>query len=214
LAAIAGKPLDRYQVNFKDEQRAKMHAFAVLRSTKQGQSVLRHTLKMGRCGICLPWCALYMQLHRKLSRLTDTGGRTSCRMVSLAPAQTSGKSQQRVRPLNASGEPAKPERTDSGSDKAEKKSDSSAVTDAARAVAKATSANGSGSGSGRSSSRAGGEAGGRTKRSKMTFEEAKENVTKALGVAGSHTSMIQVGMAASLPPYQLQCAESIAHVLD
>lgn len=48
LAAIAGKPLDRYQVNFKDEQRAKMHAFAVLRSTKQGQSVLRHTLKMGR----------------------------------------------------------------------------------------------------------------------------------------------------------------------
>jgi uncharacterized CHY-type Zn-finger protein len=49
LAAIAGKPLDRYQVNFKDEQRAKMHAFAVLRSSKQGQSVLRHTLKMGRC---------------------------------------------------------------------------------------------------------------------------------------------------------------------
>ena len=49
LAAIAGKPLDRYQVNFKDEQRAKMQAFAVLRSSKQGQSVLRHTLKMGRC---------------------------------------------------------------------------------------------------------------------------------------------------------------------
>ena len=50
LAAVAGKPLDRYQANFKDEQRAKMHAFGVLRNSgKQGQSILRHTLKMGRC---------------------------------------------------------------------------------------------------------------------------------------------------------------------
>lgn len=55
LATIAGKPLDRYQVNFKDEQRAKMHAFAILRSSKQGQSVLRHTLKMGRCSFLFPY---------------------------------------------------------------------------------------------------------------------------------------------------------------
>jgi hypothetical protein len=120
----------------------------------------------------------------------------SRRMVSLAPAQNSGRSQQRVRPLNANGEPLKPERTDSGSEKAEKKPESASAADAAKAVAKATSANGSGSGSSRGSARAGGEASGRTKKSKMTFEEAKENVTKALGVAGSHTSMIQVWMTA------------------
>lgn len=45
-----GKPLDRYQENFKDEQRAKMHAFDVLRNSgKQAQSILRHTCKIGRC---------------------------------------------------------------------------------------------------------------------------------------------------------------------
>lgn len=108
-------------------------------------------------------------------------------MVSLAPAQHSGKSQQRVRPLNANGEPSKPERTDSGSEKAEQKPEGAAA-DAAKAVAKATAANGSGRGSAKASS----EASGRGKRTKMTFEEAKENVSKALGVAGSHTSMIQV----------------------
>jgi hypothetical protein len=118
-------------------------------------------------------------------------------MVSLAPTQQSAKSQQRTRPLNAKGEPLKPERTNSGgsSERAEKekRSEGGATTDAAKAAAKATSANGSGSGSSRGSARAGGEAGAaRTKRTKMTFEEATQNVTRALGVAGSHTSMIQV----------------------
>lgn len=121
------------------------------------------------------------------------------RMVSLAPTQQSTKSQQRTRPLNAKGEPLKPERTNSGGsseraekERAEKRSEGGAAADAAKAAAKSASANGSGSGSSRGSARAGGEAGARTKRTKMTFEEATQNVTKALGVAGSHTSMIQV----------------------
>ena len=117
-------------------------------------------------------------------------------MVSLAPTQQSTKSQQRTRPLNAKGEPLKPERTNSGGSneraEKEKRSEGGAATDAAKAAAKAASANGSGSGSSRGSARAGAEAGARTKRTKMTFEEATQNVTKALGVAGSHTSMIQV----------------------
>ncbi len=61
---IASKPLDRYQANFKDEQRAKMHAFAVLRgSGKQGQSVLRHTLKMGKCVVCIPHAGTLDQIR-------------------------------------------------------------------------------------------------------------------------------------------------------
>jgi hypothetical protein len=114
-------------------------------------------------------------------------------MVSLVPTQQSTKSQQRTRPLNAKGEPLKPERTNSGGsgDKAEKKSEGGAAANAAKAAAKAASANGSGSGRG-SARTGGGASSGRTKRTKMTFEEATQNVTKALGVAGSHTSMIQV----------------------
>lgn len=111
-------------------------------------------------------------------------------MVSLTPAKESIKSQQRVRPLNANGDVGKPERTDSGSDKAEKKSGAAAeaAKDAGRDGCRHPAANGSG----RGASKASGEGSGRHKRHKMTFEEAKENVTSALGVAGSHTSMIQV----------------------
>jgi hypothetical protein len=137
-------------------------------------------------------------------------------MVSLAPTQQSTKSQQRTRPLNAKGEPLKPERTNSGGsgDKAEKKSEGGAAVDAAKAAAKAASANGSGSGSSRGSARTGGEASsGRTKRTKMTFEEATQNVTKALGVAGSHTSMIQVrGPHSSFARCTIICHHQRMHV--
>ena len=50
LAHIAAKPLDRYQPNFKSEQRAKMQAFNTLRgSGKEAQSVLRRTAGLGKC---------------------------------------------------------------------------------------------------------------------------------------------------------------------
>lgn len=114
-------------------------------------------------------------------------------MVSLTPAQNSGKSQQRVRLLNANGEPSKPERTDSGSEKAEKKPEAAAAADSPKSAANGLSRGAvSANDSSRGGTKSGGEASGRGKRSKMTFEEAKTNVTNALGVAGSHTSMIQV----------------------
>ncbi len=49
LAAVAAKPLDRYQDNFKSEQRAKMNAFAILRASgRDAHRVLRKTAGLGK----------------------------------------------------------------------------------------------------------------------------------------------------------------------
>ena len=49
LAAVAAKPLDRYQDNFKSEQRAKMNAFAILRASgRDAHRVLRRTAGLGK----------------------------------------------------------------------------------------------------------------------------------------------------------------------
>jgi len=49
LAAVAAKPLDRYQDNFRSEQRAKMNAFAILRASgRDAHRVLRRTAGLGK----------------------------------------------------------------------------------------------------------------------------------------------------------------------
>lgn len=120
LADIAGKPLDRYQENFKDEQRAKMHAFGVLRSSgRQAQSILRHTCKIGR-------------------------------MVNLTAPET--KSQRKTRKEDATG--SQP------SSRPANAAESGADLDSSRTQ-------------------------------KMTWEQVKAAIETSLGVAGSHTQMIQ-----------------------
>lgn len=127
-------------------------------------------------------------------------------MVSLTPGVSppQGRSQQRIRPLNG-GDAAVP---DSRSNSATDKNSDPAAADGARAQdAAAGSGHGSrgatGGGEG-GASRAAGDGSGKGKRatkySKMTWPEVKEAVTNSLGVAGSHTSMIQVPTARAAPP--------------
>lgn len=125
LADIAGKPLDRYQENFKDEQRAKMHAFGVLRgSGRQAQSILRHTCKIGR-------------------------------MVSLTLPED--KSRRRA--------------------KKDEASDSQTTSHLGSTSGAATTFSGAESDS--------------NINEKMTWEQVEDAVTTSLGVAASHTQMIQ-----------------------